>query len=61
MVFVVIKAQVWTCEIRSHEKKKKIDFPNLLDIEVTSQDLWRKFLKNQNFSFNGPYGTGPDL
>ena len=43
------------------KKEKEIDFPNLLDIEVTGPDLWRHFLKNGNFCFYGPKGTGPDL
>ena len=42
------KAQARTCELRGHEKEKKI--PNPLDIEVTGPDLWRQFRKNQNFS-----------
>ena len=56
---MVIKAQVRTCELRGHEKKKK-DFPNLLDIEVTDPDLWHQFRK-KCFSFFGPKGTGLDL
>ena len=39
---MVLKAQVWTSELRGHEnnKKKKKDFPNPHDIEVTGPDLW---------------------
>ena len=59
-VFMVVKAQVRTCELRGHKKKKK-DFSKPLDIEVTGQDLWRQFQKNKNFCFYGPKGTGPDL
>ena len=47
-VFMVVKAQVRNCELSGHDKRKK-DFPNSLDIEVTGPDLWRQFLKNQNF------------
>ena len=56
-----LKAPVRICELRSHEKKKKKDFTNTLDIEVTGQDLWHQFRKNQNFCFYGSKGTGPDL
>ena len=58
LVFMVPKAQVWTCELRGYEKKK---FPQLLDIEVKSLDLWRQFRKNQNYCFYCPKGTEPDL
>ena len=48
LVFMVLKAEVWTCKLRGHEKKKK-DFPNTLDIKVTRPDLWRQFRKYLNF------------
>ena len=54
---MVLKAQVWTCELCGHEK----NFLNPLDIEFTCSDLWRQFQKNQNFCFYGPKGTGVDL
>ena len=57
---MVLKIQVRTCELHGHEKKKK-DFHNPLDIEVTGPDLWRQFCKNQNFLFYVPKGTGLDL
>ena len=60
LTFVVLKAKVWTCELRGHEKIKKV-FSNPLDIEVTAPDLWRQFQKNQNFSFYDSKLTGPDL
>ena len=56
---MAIKTQVQTCELRGHKKKK--DFSNPLDIEVTGLKLWCQFQKNQNFCFFGPKGTGPDL
>ena len=42
-VFMILKAQVWTCELCGHKKKKKKkkDFPNHHDIEVTGPDLLR--------------------
>ena len=46
---MVLKAQVWTCELRGHKKKK--EFRNPLDIEVTGPDLWHKFRRNPNFCF----------
>ena len=52
------KAQVKTCELRGHGKKK---FTNPFDIDVTSPQLWHQFWKNQKFWFFGPKGTGPDL
>ena len=59
---MVLKAQVWICELRAHEKKKKNDFPNPHDIKVTGPDLWLQFRKNKKkFVFNDPKGTGPDL
>ena len=57
---MVLMAQVRTYELRCHYKKKK-NFPNPLDIEVTGPDLWRQFRKNKNFYFYGPYDTSPDL
>ena len=44
---MVLKAKVWTREVRGHKKKKKKkkDFPNPLIIEVTGPDLWRQFRK----------------
>ena len=45
--FMVLKAQVRTFELRSHEKKK--DFPIPLDIEVTGPDLLRQFQKKKNY------------
>ena len=36
-------------ELRAHEKKKKKDFPNPLDIEVTGPDLWPQLWENLNF------------
>ena len=56
---MVLEAQVWTFELRGHEKEKDFLIPH--DIEVTGPDLWRHFWKNQNFCFNGPKGTGPNL
>ena len=56
---MVRKAQVRTCELCGHEKKKNL--PNPLDIEVTGPDLWCQFQKNLNFCFYGPKGTGSDL
>ena len=58
--FMVLKAQVRTYELRGQEIKKE-DFSNTLDIEVTGPEVWHQFRKNQNFSFNGPKGTGLDL
>ena len=43
------------------KKKKKKDFPNPFDIEITGPDLWRQFQKNLNFSFYDLKGTGLDL
>ena len=55
---MVLKAQVRTCELRGHKKKKKKkDFPNPINIEVTGPDLWHQFRKYQNFCFYGPKGT----
>ena len=57
---MVLKAQVRTCEHSSHEKRKK-DFHNPLDIEVTGLDLWSQFRKNQKFCFYSPKVKGKDL
>ena len=57
---MVLKAQVRTCELHSHEKKIKDDSNNVV-IEVKGVDLWRQFQKNKNFCFYGRKGTGPDL
>ena len=57
---MVLKAQVRTCELRSHEKKKKM-ISYELDIEVTGPELWCQFWKNENFCFYAPKGKGPDL
>ena len=43
------------------KEKKKKDFLNILDIEVTGQYLWRQFRKNQNFGFYGPKDIGLNL
>ena len=45
-------------ELCGHDKKKK-DFHNPLDIKVI---FWKiRNLKNKNFCFYGPNGTGPEL
>ena len=58
---MVLKAQVRTCELRGHEKKKKKDFPNPDDIEITGPDPWSQFRKYQFFFFYFPRVTGSDL
>ena len=59
-VLMVLKAQVRTCELHSHERKQKDD-SNPLIIEVKGVDLWRQFQKIRNFCFYGRKGTGPGL
>ena len=46
---MILKAQVRTCELCGHKKKKK--FPNPLDIEVTGPDMWLEFRKIRIFVF----------
>ena len=52
--FMVLMAQVRTCELRDHEKNK-------ISQPTQHPELWHQFRKNQNFCFYGPKGTCADL
>ena len=59
-VFMVLKAQVETCELQGHEIKKKI-FPTPSTLKSQVRTCGISLIKIKIFVFYGPKGTGPDL